>query len=138
MQLVARRLQHCLVDGVLPHHQLLDDAEQPLALLLLLLFSLLYIPHSHLFESLSYQATINRMCKEAGDGADDGVSIRGQDVQSWGESVFLARDSVEIEEKEGADDDDDDYDYDIPENNKSTVMTDETDSLESAINSLKM
>lgn len=43
-----------------------------------------------------------------------------------------------IEEKEGADDDDDDYDYDIPENNKSTVMTDETDSLESAINSLKM
>jgi hypothetical protein len=44
-----------------------------------------------------------------------------------------------LEDIESADDhDDDDYDYDIPENNKSTVMTDETDSLENAINSLKM
>ena len=31
--LVARRLQHRLVGGVLPQHQILDDAEQPLALL---------------------------------------------------------------------------------------------------------
>jgi hypothetical protein len=33
--LVARRLQDPLVRGVLPHHQLLDDPEQPLPLLLL-------------------------------------------------------------------------------------------------------
>jgi len=31
--LVARRLQHRLVGGVLPQHQVFDDAEQPLALL---------------------------------------------------------------------------------------------------------
>ena len=35
--LVARRLQHLLVGGVLPQHEILDDAEEPLALLLLLL-----------------------------------------------------------------------------------------------------
>ena len=34
---VARLLQHGLVGGVLPLHQILDDAEQPLPLLLLLL-----------------------------------------------------------------------------------------------------
>ncbi len=34
---VARRLQHGFVNGVLPQHQLLDDAEQPLPLLFLLL-----------------------------------------------------------------------------------------------------
>ena len=33
--LVARPLQHRLVGGVLPQHQVFDDAEQPLALLLL-------------------------------------------------------------------------------------------------------
>ena len=33
--LVARLLQHRLVGGVLPQHQVLDDAEEPLALLLL-------------------------------------------------------------------------------------------------------
>ena len=33
--LVPRRLQHRLVGGVLPQHQVFDDAEQPLALLLL-------------------------------------------------------------------------------------------------------
>ncbi len=31
--LVARRLQRRFVRGVLPQHQLLDDAEEPLALL---------------------------------------------------------------------------------------------------------
>jgi len=44
----------------------------------------------------------------------------------------------DMDGEEDNDDDDDDYDYDIPENNKPTANLDETDSLESAINNMKM